>query len=99
VLGGGLTDLVVPSVGAMRLATSPGPHRSVLWGLLPTLASPAVDAVNDGSFVCLPTDLDEKQRPQDDDRDGIARCTLGALEGAAIFTDGFESGDLSAWGP
>jgi hypothetical protein len=37
-------------------------------------------------------------RPRDGDGDGHARCDRGAVElGAALFVDGFESGDTSAW--
>lgn len=36
-------------------------------------------------------------RPVDGNGDGQLRCDVGAIESQAIFVDGFESGDTSAW--
>ena len=51
--------------------------------------------------TCLNTDQRGVPRPQDGDDDGIAECDVGSVERAGmlptIFSDGFESGDTSAW--
>jgi predicted outer membrane repeat protein len=59
--------------------------------------SPAVDA---GPPACggLSTDQRGTPRPLDGDDSGTSECDIGAFElDTALFRDGFESGDLSAW--
>lgn len=78
------------------------------WNLEPLMAPPGkfparvpnrYSAALDGghSFVCLPDDQWGQTRPHDDDGNGVAIIDVGAIEAYLIFTDGFESGDTSAW--
>jgi hypothetical protein len=62
-----------------------------------SLGSPAIDT--GGSAGCLATDQRGVGRPIDGDKDGSAVCDIGAFEFqfVSVFTDGFESGDFSAW--
>jgi hypothetical protein len=68
-------------------------------GFAPTLmletGSPAIDGGTDTG--CPATDQRGVTRPQDGDADGTAVCDSGAVELMLEFTDGFESGDTSAW--
>ncbi|MEM7587578.1 MAG: right-handed parallel beta-helix repeat-containing protein [Acidobacteriota bacterium] len=71
--------------------------------LLPDPASPAVDTgspatVGSDDMACELVDQVGRARPVDGDDDQMARCDKGALELARhIFSDGFESGDTTAW--
>jgi hypothetical protein len=59
--------------------------------------SPAVDA---GPPACggLATDQRGTPRPLDGDDSGTSECDIGSFElDTALFRDGFESGDLTAW--
>ena len=70
-------------------------------GRTPTMAlqvgSPAIDA--GGTVNCPTTDQRGIGRPEDGDENGLAVCDIGAFEfqPESIFSDGFESGDTSAW--
>ncbi len=60
--------------------------------------SPAIDSAETG--LCPDADQRGAARPFDGDHDGTADCDVGAFEyrlPAAIFEDGFESGDTSGW--
>jgi len=60
--------------------------------------SPAIDTAEAGP--CPGTDQRGVSRPFDGDGSGSAECDIGAFEfslSALIFSDGFESGDTSAW--
>ena len=68
----------------------------------PDVGSPLIDtgnpaAVGSSSDACAKVDQAGIQRPLDGDRDSIARCDVGAVEGGLIFVDGFESADTSFW--
>lgn len=59
--------------------------------MAPNFGSPALDAVTSG---CPPPVTDQRGRARPEG----PRCDIGAVEGvASLFTDGFESGNLSNW--
>jgi Calx-beta domain/Bacterial Ig domain len=62
-----------------------------------SLGSPAVDAGEPTGFP--PVDQRGVARPLDGDLDGTATSDIGVFEAipGAVFDDGFESGDTSAW--
>jgi len=62
---------------------------------VPNRYSAAIDGGN--SFVCLANDQWGQVRPHDDNGDNIAVDEVGAIEAYLIFTNGFESGDTTAW--
>ena len=63
--------------------------------------SPAIDTANAAVCAAPPvnnTSQNGVTRPQDGNGDGSAICDIGSYEANdAIFADGFESGDISAW--
>jgi len=65
--------------------------------------SPAIDAGNpagcmDENGAPLTADQRGEPRPYDGDGDTVAVCDMGAFEvGLLVFSDGFESGNTSAW--
>ena len=62
----------------------------------PLYPSAAIDTGIKGT--CLPNDQRGVQRPKDGDGDGFADCDVGSVESEdLLFSDGFESGDTSAW--
>ena len=65
--------------------------------MVPTIGSPVVDAAEIAGAPA--TDQRGVDRPIDGDFDGTAVADIGAVELniSAIFIDGFESGDTSAW--
>ena len=69
----------------------PSPTHSIALG------SPALDAGEAAGFPA--TDQRAVARPLDGDLDGTATSDIGAFEAfpGAIFDDGFENGDTSAW--
>ncbi len=84
------------AVSAAALALGPlGDHGGPTPTHLPGPASAALDAARDAS--CSPADQRGVFRPLDGDGDLLAQCDVGAVEVAEIFSDGFESGDSSAW--
>lgn len=93
-------DQVVATAADLGVPSMPVAGGSWRPSLVPAADSPAVDAALGG---CPAEDQDGRSRPQDDDDDGTPACTLGAVETAAPavpalpFSDGFESGDVSAW--
>ena len=82
---------VDPMLRPFSLAGGPTPIFALREG------SPAIDA--GGDVGCVATDQRGVERPIDGDNDATAVCDIGAFEFqfVSIFTDGFESGDLSAW--
>ncbi len=79
-----------PNLQAMSFREPLAPVRGLAKG------SPAIEA-GDPS-VCPAVDQRGVVRPVDGDADGMADCDIGAFEfELAIFADGFETGDTSAW--
>ena len=70
--------------------------------LVPAPLSPVIDAGSAATVgsvgACEPLDQRGVARPVDGGGDAQAICDMGALEAPhQLFTDGFESGDMSAW--
>ncbi|MCU0302730.1 MAG: hypothetical protein MUC56_01550 [Thermoanaerobaculales bacterium] len=105
------SDASCTFVGSGNLSSTPaqlGPANSAPGGLVyypPLPGSPAVDSA--GAAPCLDAfdqvvddDMIGGERPLDGDGNGSVACDRGAIEvadGALIFADGFESGNMSAW--
>ena len=89
-----LADVADPLLGP--LADNGGPTAT--HALLP--GSPAIDFAPNG--LCPAVDQRGAPRPVDGDGDSLSECDSGAFEFGsdptnAIFVDGFESGNTSAW--
>ena len=65
---------------------------------MPQADSPAVDDPMGATTSC--PSYDQRlgpNRPQDGNGDGFFACDIGAIERDILFSDGFESGDTTAW--
>ncbi len=93
--GADYANVANPRLGP--LTANGGPTRT--HALL--AASPAIDTA--AAAPCSTDDQRGFARPVDGDGDSLDECDIGAFEAAEslapeIFGDGFETGDLSAWG-
>jgi hypothetical protein len=86
----------VPELGLSGLAD----HGGSTATHVPLAGSPALEAASacaNGLGFPILADQRGEPRPVDDGGAPGAQCDLGAVEGAPIFLDGFETGDSSAW--
>lgn len=86
----------VPELGLSGLAD----HGGSTATHVPLAGSPALEAASactNGLGFPIFADQRGEPRPVDDGGAPGAQCDLGAVEGAPIFLDGFETGDSSAW--
>ena len=86
----------VPELGLSGLAD----HGGTTATHLPLAGSPALEAASacaNGLGFPIFADQRGEPRPVDDGGAPGPQCDLGAVEGAPIFLDGFESGDTGSW--
>jgi hypothetical protein len=86
----------VPELGLSGLAD----HGGTTATHVPFASSPALEAASAcANRLGFPIFADQRGEPRPVDDGGAPgpQCDLGAVEGAPIFLDGFESGDTGSW--
>ncbi len=90
--GLGATTRAALHLGPWVSGTS-GVERRGLFVNSPLLDAGSVLPVATSGSACHPSDMDGTSRPQDSNRDGIFRCSIGPYETSterSLFADGFE---------